>query len=282
MSSGSNLISGFGDVVTHIKNQEKRIQNLEGYKKGYERLKQENKKLKEENEKFKEDIEGDGWVKQGYKTELSNSHKVVNRMIKEITKLKEENKKWRKVSQQASCDTPEELEAWCCGTESCVNSLVDEAIDLEKENKTIKNLKKEIKKLKEVNDICEAGEEEEAIYACKLEEENNTLKQEVEQYKETLDEHLIHYDLLKEKHKKVEDNYKESILILKSSVVDLREARDMREAKMNAFRGKLVEIKRQYDELELRGRWTMNQDFVITPERNPYSDSSSEESDEEY
>jgi hypothetical protein len=276
--------------VTHIKNQEKRIQDLEGYKKGYERLKQENKKIKEKNEKFKEDTEGDGWLKEGYKTELSNAHKQSNRMIKEITKLKNENKKWLKVSQQASCDTPEEFEAWCCGTESCVNRLVDEATGLEKENKEIaklkndnKNLKIENKKLKEVNDICEAGEEEEAAYACKLEEENHTLKQEVEQYKETLDEHLIHYDLLKEKHKKVEDNYKDSILILKSSVVDLREARDMREARMNVFRGKLVEIKRQYDELELRGRWTMDQDFVITPESNPFSDSSSEEtSDEEY
>jgi hypothetical protein len=36
------------------------------------------------------DLDGDGWLKQGYKTELSNSHKQENRMVKEITKLKEE------------------------------------------------------------------------------------------------------------------------------------------------------------------------------------------------
>ena len=53
-------------------------------------LKEENMKLKEENKKLKEDIEGDGWLRQGYKTDLSNSHKQQNRMVKEIVKLKEE------------------------------------------------------------------------------------------------------------------------------------------------------------------------------------------------
>ena len=33
------------------------------------------------------DIDGDGLLKEGYKTELSNSHKQQNRMVKEITKL---------------------------------------------------------------------------------------------------------------------------------------------------------------------------------------------------
>lgn len=55
------------------------------YDEGYE-------KLEEENEQLKEEINGDGWLKQGYKTELSNSHKQQNRMVKEIVKLKEENK----------------------------------------------------------------------------------------------------------------------------------------------------------------------------------------------
>lgn len=45
-----------------------------------------------ENKKLKEDIQGDGFLKQGYKTELSNSHKQQNRMVKEIVKLKEEIK----------------------------------------------------------------------------------------------------------------------------------------------------------------------------------------------
>ena len=70
------LINGFEDVVDYIKQQGDRI-----------------KKLEEENKKLKEEIDGDGWLKQGYKTELSNSHKQQNRMVREITKLKEENKK---------------------------------------------------------------------------------------------------------------------------------------------------------------------------------------------
>src|SRR5210317_1858078 len=41
---------------------------------------------------IKMDIDGDGLLKQGYKTELSNSHKQQNRMVKEITKLKEQLK----------------------------------------------------------------------------------------------------------------------------------------------------------------------------------------------
>jgi len=57
-------------------------------------------KVLEQNEKLKEDIEGDGWLKQGYKTELSNSHKQQNRMVKEITKLKKENKKLKEQNQQ--------------------------------------------------------------------------------------------------------------------------------------------------------------------------------------
>jgi len=39
---------------------------------------------------IKMDIDGDGLLKQGYITELSNSHKQINRMVKGITKLKED------------------------------------------------------------------------------------------------------------------------------------------------------------------------------------------------
>lgn len=91
MNSAPNLIVGFEDIITHIKNQEKRIEELEnkneelldkchqrfkenaknislganvyhrikkendelhGYKKGYERLKEENKKLQESNQQY--------------------------------------------------------------------------------------------------------------------------------------------------------------------------------------------------------------------------------------
>ena len=51
------------------------------------------KYLNEENKKLKEEINGDGWLKQGYKTDLSNSHKQKNSMIKQIVKLKQENEK---------------------------------------------------------------------------------------------------------------------------------------------------------------------------------------------
>ena len=49
--------------------------------------------IEEENKQLKEEINGDGLLKQGYKTELSNSHKQQNRMVKEIVKLKKENEK---------------------------------------------------------------------------------------------------------------------------------------------------------------------------------------------
>ena len=150
---------------------EQQLAGLQGYKKGYERLKQENKKIKEENEKFKEDIEGDGWVKQGYKTDLSNKNKHARYVFKEMWKLKEENKelkeemamwkasyddeireaiqrqievvmednkeleeennKWLQVARNASCDTPEKFQEYCVRTEKCVSLLTEEAITLE-------------------------------------------------------------------------------------------------------------------------------------------------------
>jgi hypothetical protein len=48
-----------------------------------------------------EDIDGDGWLKEGYKTELSNSHKMIKRMSKQITELREENKQLKKVLLQS-------------------------------------------------------------------------------------------------------------------------------------------------------------------------------------
>ena len=121
---------------------------LQGYKKGYERLKQENKKIKQENEKFKEDIEGDGWMKQGYKTELSNAHKQSNRMFKEMWNLKTENNKWLQVARNASCDSPEQFQEYCVRTEECVSLLTGEDCALEEE---IAEIKEENYKLKEEN-----------------------------------------------------------------------------------------------------------------------------------
>jgi len=48
---------------------------------------------------LKEDIEGDGLLKQGYKVELANSHKQLNRMVKEIKILKEEIEELKSLKQ---------------------------------------------------------------------------------------------------------------------------------------------------------------------------------------
>ncbi len=62
------------DVLIHSRNQAQVIIN----------------KLTEENYELKENVNGDGWMKQGYKTELINKDKQMNRMVREIVKLKEE------------------------------------------------------------------------------------------------------------------------------------------------------------------------------------------------
>ena len=49
------------------------------------------KKLEKENKKLKRDIDGDGMLYEGYKKELSNKCKMLNRMCKDIVKLKKEN-----------------------------------------------------------------------------------------------------------------------------------------------------------------------------------------------
>jgi len=104
-NASMELIPGMDMLLQYMKNQDKKIKELKKeldeekvaslkfYQECDEELKEEIKKLKEANKEMKESIDGDGWLKQGYKTELSNSHKQQNRMVREITKLKEENKK---------------------------------------------------------------------------------------------------------------------------------------------------------------------------------------------
>ena len=67
----------------------------------YQPILDQNEKLKEERDKLKEDIDGDGWLKQGYKTDLSNSHKQQNRMIKELSAVKKEIKQIKKKSMKS-------------------------------------------------------------------------------------------------------------------------------------------------------------------------------------
>jgi len=104
-----SLINGMEDIMKHIKNQELRIQKLE-----------------QENKKLKEDIEGDGWLKQGYKTELSNSHKQQNRMVKEITKLKEENKRLKDENKQMQEKANEILQEWTSSLQEKSNEILQQ------------------------------------------------------------------------------------------------------------------------------------------------------------
>ena len=111
----SNSVKHYDDMEKLIekesKNQEMLFNKSTKRNNKIKELKEENEKLKEEIEQLKfnldgmtcdrdakeeeinnmiENIDGDGWLKQGYKTELSNSHKMNKRMSKEITELKEE------------------------------------------------------------------------------------------------------------------------------------------------------------------------------------------------
>jgi len=54
------------------------------------KLKKEIEELKEENKKLKRDIDGDGMLYEGYKKELSNQNKQINRWCKDNVKLKKE------------------------------------------------------------------------------------------------------------------------------------------------------------------------------------------------
>jgi len=107
------------------------------------------------------DIDGDGLLKEGYKTELSNSHKQQNRMVKEITKLKEENenlkqeikdseytRKHENLQWQNTCEKQDE-QIWQLTEEIHSRMSKEQEKELEQENE---DLKQEIKILKEILD----------------------------------------------------------------------------------------------------------------------------------
>ena len=48
-------------------------------------------KLNEENKKLKRDIDGDGWLYEGYKKELSNQFKIQKRWCTDNVQLKKKN-----------------------------------------------------------------------------------------------------------------------------------------------------------------------------------------------
>lgn len=86
-----SLINGMDDIITHIKNQQHHIKSLE----------KRNRELEQKVLELTEDIEGDGWFKEGYKTQLSNAHKQSNRNVKEKMKLLKENKELKEFKQEA-------------------------------------------------------------------------------------------------------------------------------------------------------------------------------------
>ena len=92
--------------------------------------------IEQENEQLKKEINGDGLLKQGYKTELSNSHKQQNRMVKEIVKLKAENEKLK----AEQFDDMEELaksDGMCLVDIKIFDKLIEENEQLKEENKKL-------------------------------------------------------------------------------------------------------------------------------------------------
>ena len=71
--------------------------------------------------------------------------------------------------------------------------------------------------------------------------------------------------------------FKRTILSLKSSVIDLREARDKYVHKLNVIKNEV-----EFVQLELDGRvWTMDDEFVLTPLKGSDSEDETDDSDEE-
>ncbi len=102
----------------------------------------------EEIKELKEQINGDGWLKQGYKTDLSNSHKQQNSMVKQIVELKKELKQLKEE----------------CGAQSIIDKLneehskaLTENVELTKENKEYTDMFHEIRDYMKMGECYEVG-----------------------------------------------------------------------------------------------------------------------------
>jgi chromosome segregation ATPase len=128
----------------------------------------------------------------------------------------------------------------------------------------------------------EAHKKQSAYENKKLKEENKELKEDIQIHKDTLEEHFVHYDNLKQE----KNELVQTILSLKSCVVDLREARDMREQKIKELKEENEELKLMLDRLpndmdhtwwcKKNKRWRWNNDDYESE-----SESESEEEDQE-
>jgi len=91
----NSLISEYKDssLIHNDAEPHEILETMEEYEEAIETRDDKIEELKEENKKLREEINGDGWLKEGYKTDLSNSHKQKKHMVKEIVKLKQDIEK---------------------------------------------------------------------------------------------------------------------------------------------------------------------------------------------
>ena len=127
----------------------------------------------DENEKLKEEINGDGLLKQGYKTDLSNSHKQQNSMIKQIMELKEEL---------------EDLRDYKSRYEAQVQENEETLASLNFYQEANKELKEEIKKLNEEIKELRVTWREESTERIATSRENRELKEKNVEYTEMFHE----------------------------------------------------------------------------------------------
>jgi len=109
-----------------------------------------------------------------------------------------------------------------------------------------------------------------------VEAENKVLKLE----DDTLEDTLASLNFFKEQCDELKEEntkLKRTILSLKSSVIDLREARDKYEHKLIVIKNEV-----EFVQLELDGRvWTMDDEFVLTPLKGSDSEDEDDEDEEE-
>ena len=137
MNSVPNLIVGFEDIITHIKNQEKRIQELENKNeelldKCHQRFKENAKnislganvyhRIKKENDELTEELEG-------LKLTQLLTLKVSNDKEKEIKKLEEYIEDFQESDKHLN---------------KCIDSIRDQYLEQKEENKKLKENAKNI------------------------------------------------------------------------------------------------------------------------------------------
>jgi len=191
--------------------------NLDGMTCDRDAKEEEIDKLMDSQIELKEEINGDGFLKQGYKNELSNSHKQQNRMVKEIVKLKEQNK-----------------------------YLDEENKKLKEDNKEINKINRQMITLKTLMETMEKNQQEWADYCEKLQQENNELELKVKELKDKKDRAM---DLMKQSDKENDE--------LKEENKELKEFRETAEetctadATIQSILNKLEKAKNQIYEKEL-------------------------------